>query len=311
MFPKTQELSCNIFSGKQLYEVDDQAFALMLNRLKVGQGIVGWVAQTNELLIVRDVREDSRFLATADVYPNVEVRSVVAVPLRSQESSCVGVLELINVVGPGGFPETDISLLQTFADFAAIGFGNQDTCASAAELGRFDGLTGFETKPYFETALRVRFKYIKRRFSLINIQLEDFETLSESESWQLINQLLVEVTRTIKANIRGFDSAFRYDSAEFFIDLVNATKENACNMALQLHGALKRTVSLVTGLEDPHVAMGVATYPSDFETKEDMFQRFDEAMLLLKISTGDGVVAVGKGILSPPTHCCDSDGGRR
>jgi diguanylate cyclase (GGDEF)-like protein len=129
---KEPDLYFRIVGGKDTHlEVGrESADALREIRIKLGQGIAGWVAQRCEAVVVPDVRVDSRFLAAVDVCPEMEVRSIVAVPLRFPESPpglrtlCMGVIELINCVGSGGFSQTDLSVLQTLADFAAIGIKN-------------------------------------------------------------------------------------------------------------------------------------------------------------------------------------------
>jgi len=125
---KDPDLYFRIVGGKDTYlEVTGEAAdALWRMRIKPGQGIAGWVAQRGEAAVVPDVRVDSRFLAAVDICAEIEVRSIVAVPLRFPEpppgrrTLCLGVIELINCVGLGGFSQADLSLLQILADFAAI-----------------------------------------------------------------------------------------------------------------------------------------------------------------------------------------------
>src|SRR6202162_1529467 len=78
------------------------AEALKDVRIKVGQGLAGWVAQTGEVVGVADTSTDSRFFKQVDAKTKMETRSIVAVPVRFREQ-CLGVIELINCVGPEGF----------------------------------------------------------------------------------------------------------------------------------------------------------------------------------------------------------------
>ncbi|MFZ0968866.1 MAG: GAF domain-containing protein, partial [Candidatus Acidiferrales bacterium] len=77
------------------------AEALRDVRIKVGQGIAGWVAQSGEPVVVPDTTQDSRFFSKVDEKTKVETRSIVAVPVRFRDQ-CLGVIELINCVGPEG-----------------------------------------------------------------------------------------------------------------------------------------------------------------------------------------------------------------
>src|SRR5271165_1703832 len=93
-------------------------------RIKVGQGLAGWVAQSGEAVVVPDTTKDSRFFAEVDEKTRMETRSIVAVPVRFREQ-CLGVIELINCVGPEGvFSQRDLALLEALADYAAIAIEN-------------------------------------------------------------------------------------------------------------------------------------------------------------------------------------------
>src|SRR5208283_3642189 len=56
------------------------AEALAKARLRVGEGIAGWVAQHGQVLIVPDVQRDSRFSSRLDALTQLQTRSVICVP---------------------------------------------------------------------------------------------------------------------------------------------------------------------------------------------------------------------------------------
>src|ERR1700684_2588283 len=64
--------------------VGDAAEVLSKARLKVGEGIAGWVAKHGQALIVPDVQSDSRFSSRLDEMTQLQTRSVICVPLRSK-----------------------------------------------------------------------------------------------------------------------------------------------------------------------------------------------------------------------------------
>jgi GAF domain-containing protein len=63
--------------------VGDAAEALKDVRLKVGEGIAGWVAKNGEQLIVPDVYTDPRFAKRIDQVTQWETRSIICVPFRN------------------------------------------------------------------------------------------------------------------------------------------------------------------------------------------------------------------------------------
>src|ERR1700756_1227290 len=76
--------------------VGDAAEALKSVRLKVGEGIAGWVAKHGEQLVVPDVEADPRFAKRIDDSTKWETRSIICVPVRSK-LRVLGVIQLVNV----------------------------------------------------------------------------------------------------------------------------------------------------------------------------------------------------------------------
>jgi GAF domain-containing protein len=70
--------------------------ALKNIRLKVGEGIAGYVAKHGERLVVPDVMTDARFAKRIDEMTKWETRSIVCFPVRSR-LRVLGVIQLVNV----------------------------------------------------------------------------------------------------------------------------------------------------------------------------------------------------------------------
>ncbi|MHB9154935.1 MAG: HD domain-containing phosphohydrolase [Endomicrobiales bacterium] len=92
-------------------------------KLKVGQGIAGTVAQDKKMLLVNDAAHDPRFTGQMDKASGFVTRSVLCVPMF-MENELVGVMEVLNKRGRGGFTETDKSTLESLASLAAISINN-------------------------------------------------------------------------------------------------------------------------------------------------------------------------------------------
>jgi signal transduction histidine kinase len=79
-------------------------------RLKIGEGIAGWVALTEKPLICPDPYQDDRFSRHFDDESGFRTRSILCVPLKSRDR-LVGVLEVINKQGGQGFSDEDLEVL--------------------------------------------------------------------------------------------------------------------------------------------------------------------------------------------------------
>jgi PAS domain S-box-containing protein len=91
-------------------------------RLVPGEGIVGQVAASGESLIVPDTRVDERHYKRVDQRTGLELRSVIAVPLRVKQN-VIGVVEVVDST-PDRFDPTDLQLIESLAATAAAAIEN-------------------------------------------------------------------------------------------------------------------------------------------------------------------------------------------
>jgi PAS domain S-box-containing protein len=92
-------------------------------RLKMGEGIAGWVAYTGESLLVPDVSKDPRFARRVDEQTQFITRTVICVPLKVRNQT-IGVVQVLNRIGGGSFSKTEIKFLEALASQAAIAIEN-------------------------------------------------------------------------------------------------------------------------------------------------------------------------------------------
>jgi GAF domain-containing protein len=103
-------------------------------RLKVGQeGITGWVAQSGEPLLVPDVSQEPRYHSLPEAS---EIRSELAVPLEAKEA-VIGVLH-VQSERPNAFDESDLVILQSLADQAALVIENAHLYEQAQQVATLE-----------------------------------------------------------------------------------------------------------------------------------------------------------------------------
>jgi signal transduction histidine kinase len=116
-----------IDEGKQelVFEVSHGSRGQMLRqqRIRLDEGIAGWVARNGYPVIVNDARSDPRFSHRVDVRTGFLTQSIAAVPLRIK-GRVIGVLEVLNKYSGAGFNEEDIRLMSSIAAQAAIAIEN-------------------------------------------------------------------------------------------------------------------------------------------------------------------------------------------
>ncbi len=222
------------------------AEALKNVRIKTGQGLAGWVAQTGEAVVVPDTSKDSRFFAQVDERTKMETRSIVAVPVRFREQ-CLGVIELINCIGEEGFSHRDLALLEALADYAAIAIENARHVQRIHELTITDDCTTLYNARHLNFMLDTEIYRSHRyafEFSLIFIDLDHFKSVNDTYGHLMGSKLLNEIGQAIKDKCRLIDLAFRYGGDEFVLLLPQTSKENAMGVARRVHKLIREMIWL-------------------------------------------------------------------
>ena len=148
-------------------------------RLKVGEGIAGWVAEHGEPLIVDDVQSDPRFAKKADKKSSFVTRNMICVPVRIKEKM-IGVLQAINRLEEA-FEQEDLELFQMLANQVAIAIDN-------ARLVEDLRQTFFETAEALAEAIEKRDPYTgghTKRVLTYSMATAEYMGLSPEEIEQL------------------------------------------------------------------------------------------------------------------------------
>lgn len=111
--------------------------AQISQRLKMGQGVAGWVAEHNQPLLVPDVHSDPRWYG--EVEADFSTRSILCVPLETDDH-VIGVLQALNKKGPRGFTDRDLTLLSAFATSATVAIENARLFAEARQARELQAL---------------------------------------------------------------------------------------------------------------------------------------------------------------------------
>ncbi len=284
--------------------VGDAAEALKNVRLKVGEGIAGWVAKHGQQLIVPDVEADPRFAKRIDETTKWETRSIICVPLRSK-LRVLGVIQLVNVEMKQ-FSEQEVFFLQSLCDYAAIAIENARWVERIQELTITDDCTGLYNARHLYKTLdtevyrSARFGY---EFSVLFIDLDHFKAVNDTHGHLIGSKLLAEIGYLIKAQLRLIDFAYRYGGDEFVVLLPQTTKDSALVVARRLRDALRASsFCREEGLNlNVRASIGLATYPHDARTAHDIIRQADEMMYLVKNTSRDNIARGAEVAVRPQT----------
>ncbi|HUU12659.1 MAG TPA: diguanylate cyclase [Terriglobia bacterium] len=289
----TQELYFEIAIGAGAHKLKDV-------RLKLGEGIAGWVAQHGDPVLIEDVKRDPRFSRRFDELTQMDTRSVVCVPIRGREK-ILGVIELVNCLGRESFRREDIPILKSLADYAAIALENARYVQRIHELTITDDCTALYNARHLNFVLdaeiyrSTRYNY---EFSVIFLDLDHFKQINDTRGHLVGSKLLWMIGDIIKGHLRLIDYAFRYGGDEFVVLLPQTAKKNSLMVVRRLKDLLNSKVFFTDeGLNIKVTAsFGVASFPNDGRTRKELLRMADEAMYLVKNTTRNGIAMAGEGI---------------
>jgi len=91
-------------------------------RMSEGEGVIGWVVQHGEAVVVPDTSTDERFFSAIDEQTGFKTESIICVPLQNGPET-IGAIEVMNKRG-GTFTPKDLRLLTWLATPATIAIQN-------------------------------------------------------------------------------------------------------------------------------------------------------------------------------------------
>ncbi len=276
---RTDELTFEIVAGPQPDVV--RGF-----RIKVGQGIAGWVAKEGQPILIQDAQEDPRFYPQVDDSTGVRTRSVLCVPLMSKDK-IQGVIELINKADHSGFDRHDLELVTALAGYGAIAIENARLYEQAEELAITDDTTQIPNMRYFHHILNREVIRARRRdstLSLLFIDLDKFKQVNDTYGHLNGSRLLKEIAHLLKGNLRAIDLVARYGGDEFVALLPDTDHGTAFRLAERLRAQVE-TYAFPTengAAIKVTTSVGVASFPDQAQTKEDLVRFADQAMYRAK-----------------------------
>lgn len=267
--------------------VGEAADAIRNIRLKMGEGIAGWVAAHKEAVVAPGVADDPRFSPRTDAITRFRTGSILAVPLICRDKA-LGVIELVKDEGdPEPFNSGDLAILTPLADFAAIAIANARAFERVEELTIVDEWTSLYNARYLNSALPEEVRRAERyghELGVVFMDLDYFKSVNDTRGHDAGSTLLREVALQIKASVRETDQAIRYGGDEFVVLMPETSKTGALVTAERIRRTLAGSDFRVDrgGAINLSASIGVATFPGDGREPKALLAAADRAMYVAK-----------------------------
>lgn len=170
--------------GAELWTKVLQADELREIRLRVGEGVAGWVARTGEMVNIADAYADDRFNTEIDQRSGYRTRSILCTPMKDNQGEIIGVVQVLNKRG-GSFTGEDEELLGALVSQASIAVENSQLYLSVVRKNR---------------QLVEAHDMLERRMRELDLLLEvERQTNAASSLDELLDGLLERTTKLIGA----------------------------------------------------------------------------------------------------------------
>ena len=251
-------------------------------RVKVGEGVAGWVVEHGETLIVPETISDPRL--EIESRPRA-VRSAIALPLRGRKRT-QGVIEILNP-RPDQMNDYTVAFLHILADHAAIAIENARDVARIQQLTITDDTTGlYNVRHLYDVLGREleRCNSLQVPVSLAFLDLDRFKLVNDVHGHLIGSELLAATGLKLQELSRPNDHCFRYGGDEFVILMPDIGPEAALAQATCLHRALTDTeFEMKKGLKlRVSASVGLSSAPADGSSLHAIIRAADTRMYAVK-----------------------------
>ena len=178
------------------------------------------------------------------------------------------------------------SIARSFGDRIAVALSNAAWEEKLFQQAHFDGLTGLPNRLVLNERLQqeiARADRDSKQLAVFFLDLDRFKNVNDSLGHSAGDELLVKVAKHLSNSIRTTDLVVRMSGDEFVVLITDIDNPDLINMIANKVLKAVDTTSIVAGQSVKSTAsMGIAMYPADAITPEDLLKYADSAMYYAK-----------------------------
>ena len=214
---------------------------------------------------------------------------LVVMPLKAKDK-INGLIVADNLYTQKPITSDDLKIFTMLANQAGLAIENSQLYEIIVHKSHTDSLTNLWNHGFFQHKLSEELQRAQKEnssLSLMIIDIDNFKLLNDTYGHQNGDIVLRELAVILRKSSREMDYICRYGGEEFSIILPQINREQGFAIAERIRQAIAQQ-------EFPNfppnknlkvtVSIGLATYPLDATTKEDLIAKADKAMYIAKFS---------------------------
>lgn len=298
--------SCVIFlvderSGKAVaaHAVGEEAELFSSRRITIGDGITGWVIAN-----ARSMCNASPELDMVGISDQIvkRFRGVLVSPLL-REDGAFGAIALYSQ-SRTSYTTEHVRLLESVCQHASSALNNALTYEKTRESALVDPLTELPNARGFYMMLEQRIAECQRMnresLAVLCMDIDDFKVVNDQYGHSIGDRLLASVAGVVRRELRQMDILTRYAGDEFVAIMPMASSKMAASIADRIRNTVEEQLFSVRNgtMIGLGVSLGVACFPEDGETSEELLTAAARRMQRDKHGRKTFLTVAGAGVSS-------------
>ena len=259
------------------YAIGTDADLLLRTKVRIGEGLSGWVARNRRCLVNARPSAD---LEASGQSVKLTLKSALVCPLVLGDRF-IGTLAVYHEE-ENFYRDDHRRLLERVAEQAAAVIHNSIVFEQTQSDSLTDPLTGLpNTRFLFMHLAREisRAGRLKTRIALLITDLDGFKEINDTLGHHVGDRALADVAHVLRTAIRPYDICARYAGDEFVIVLSGCGPEDAERKRIELQQAIDTMRFEAAGRRLPlGISVGCAVFPEDGQTHETLLAVADSRM---------------------------------
>jgi diguanylate cyclase (GGDEF)-like protein/putative nucleotidyltransferase with HDIG domain len=288
-------------SGKAIaaHVVGEEVEVFKRRRINIGDGITGWVIANSRSMC--NASPDLDLIGVPDEVVK-RFRGVLVSPLQ-REDGAFGAIALYSQ-SRTSYSTEHVRLLESVCQHASSALNNALTYEKTRDSALIDPLTELPNARGFYMMLEQRIAECQRMnrepVAVVCMDIDDFKIVNDKYGHSIGDRLLASVAGVVRRELRQMDILTRYAGDEFVAIMPMASSKMAVSISERMRNAVEDQLFSVRNgtMVGLGVSLGVACFPDDGETSEELLSAAARRMQTDKNSRKAILTVAGAGVSS-------------
>jgi diguanylate cyclase (GGDEF)-like protein len=243
------------------------------------------IVQPGQTLVIEDLQQDARFAHSSLLAQAPQLRFYAGAAIVDPRGHALGTIAVMDTQ-PRQLQPEQRAALQDLAALAMLALSNQQRGFQLAHQAMHDPLTGLCNRRHFRQMLDVEMAHAMRTgepFTVLCMDLDGFKAVNEGFGHAAGEEVLCEVARRLREQVRLGDLLARFSGDEFGVLMRHGATDSAQVLAKRIVKSVSAPITLSSGdTIGVGISIGMAEYADDVESVATLLAHADQALYQAK-----------------------------